>query len=120
MQTQAGLFDDAEAKAIKTLQKLPFDFHYRYECLVGDVTKTYRHKIVDWEAGALFWNVYRRHGHSWEAPFREKMERQLPASDLVFLMGTIHRFPDQWLIVSLIYPPKVKPSAQTSLFDLGG
>lgn len=24
-------------------------------------------------------------------------------------MGTIHRFPDQWLIVGLAYPPKQKP-----------
>jgi hypothetical protein len=30
----------------------------------------------------------------------------LPELDLMFLMGTIHRFPNQWLIVSLIYPPK--------------
>jgi hypothetical protein len=28
----------------------------------------------------------------------------------VFLMGTIHRFPNQWLIVSLIYPPKQQTS----------
>jgi hypothetical protein len=36
----------------------------------------------------------------------------------MFLMGTIHRFPDQWLIVSLIYPPKptLQELAQRSLF----
>jgi hypothetical protein len=37
----------------------------------------------------------------------------------MFLMGTIHRFPNQWLIVSLIYPPKLptEPPRQGSLFD---
>ncbi len=36
----------------------------------------------------------------------------------MFLMGNIHRFQDQWLIVSLIYPPKQRPvpSPQTALF----
>lgn len=27
----------------------------------------------------------------------------------MFLMGTIHRFPGQWLIVGLIYPPRLPP-----------
>jgi hypothetical protein len=36
------------------------------------------------------------------------MVDELMSKDLSFLMGTIHRFPDQWLIVSLIYPPKQK------------
>jgi hypothetical protein len=76
-----------------------------YTC-AGDAKREYRHKIVDWEAGALFWNVHGDHGPNWESPFRAKLEHELPAKDLMFLMGTIHRFPDQWLIVSLIYPPK--------------
>lgn len=116
---QGGLFDDTDAKALTTLKKLPFDFHYRYACTVDGATHEYRHKIVDWEAGALYWNCHYGHGPAWEAPFRAKMETQLPAADLMFLMGTIHRFPDQWLIVSLIYPPKRPnvPLPQPTLFD---
>jgi hypothetical protein len=119
LQGQGGLFDTTDAKAVATLRKLPFDFHYRYECRSAAGTHEYRHKIVDWEAGALFWNVWRRHGDGWQAPFRHKMENDLPSKDLMFLMGTIHRFPDQWLIVSLIYPPKVSATRpkQASLFD---
>lgn len=104
-QQQGGLFDDEDTNAVRTLRKLPFSFHYRYECEVDGLIETHRHKIVDWEAGALFWNCRYQHGEAWEAPFREKMEQKLPSADLMFLMGTIHRFPDQWLIVSLIYPP---------------
>ena len=55
----------------------------------------------------LFWNCFHKHGAGWEKPFRTKIETRLPMDDLMFLMGTIHRFPDQWLIVSLIYPPKL-------------
>lgn len=116
LQTQGGLFDDSDAKAVTTLRKLPFDFHYRYECVIDGQLRSYRHKIVDWEAGALFWNVHRQHGEAWERPFRAKMEEDLPSKDLTFLMGTIHRFPDQWLIVSLLYPPKVAPNPQEQLF----
>jgi hypothetical protein len=112
-QQQGGLFDATDAKALTTLRKLPFDFHYRYECTVAGVTKQYRHKVVDWEAGALYWNCFHGHTGGWEKPFRHQMEVRLPANDLMFLMGTIHRFPDQWLIVSLIYPPKPQITATT-------
>jgi hypothetical protein len=64
------------------------------------------YKISDWEAGALYWNVVRNHGEDWNIPFRKKLERKLLKNDLMFLMGTLHWFPGQWLIVSLIYPPK--------------
>lgn len=105
-QQQAGLFDDDDARVIRTLRKLPFAFHYRYECEINGETIAYRHKIADWEIGALYWNCLQRHGDGWEQPLREKIEQKLPSADLMFLMGTIHRFPDQWLIVSLIYPPR--------------
>ena len=111
LQQQSDLFDSTDAKVIKTLRKLPFDFHYRYLCEMNGNTSEHRHKIVDWEIGALFWNVRRAHGPNWEAPFRNMLEQKLPSADLMFLMGTIHRFPDQWLIVSLIYPPK-RPDVQ--------
>ncbi|MEO8102731.1 MAG: hypothetical protein ABI790_09405, partial [Betaproteobacteria bacterium] len=99
----------------RLLKKIPFDFHYRYECDVEGAAIQYKHKLVDWEVGALYWNVHAKHGKDWEAPFRLKLESTLPAKDLMFLLGTIHRFPDQWLIVSLIYPPKLPPEAENQL-----
>jgi hypothetical protein len=111
MQRQPSLFDPVQERAsIKRLEKVPFDFHYTYECLVDGELRTYTHKIVDWEASALYRNVRRSHGGAgWEAPFRRKLETEIPAQDLLFLLGTIHRFPHQWLIISLIYPPKRQP-----------
>ena len=118
-QQQAGLFDEADERAIRTLRKLPFDFHYEYSCTSasGD-TFEYRHKIVDWEVGALFWRCWDGYGVGWEDAFRNKVEIELPSKDLMLMMGTIHRFPDKWLIISLFYPPKQPPAenSQPSLF----
>ena len=118
-QLQGNLFARAEAEQqVRELRKIPFDFYYTYVCdtAAGEVER--QHKIVDWEAGALYWNCRRSHGDRWEQPFRAKLEADLLETDLMFLMGNIHRFQDQWLIVSLIYPPRQRPalSPQTSLF----
>lgn len=115
LQQQGGLFDDAdEGKQIRLLEKLPFDFHYRYECQVDGQPVAYRHKLVDWEVGALYRRLRREYGASgWEKPFRDKYERELPSRDLLLLLGTIHRFPDQWLAVSVICPPKPQPEGQS-------
>ena len=104
-QVQGSLFDeDTEQRSLKLLKKLPYDFHYRYECTVGGVQKTYKHKLVDWEAGALYWNVHRR--ADWREAFRQQFLTEFSKKDVFFLMGTIHRFPNQWLIVSVLYPPR--------------
>ena len=118
LQQQGDLFDDTDKGSVAQLRKLPYDFHYRYECMTAAGPVEHRLKIVDWEIGALYWNVHRRHGANWEKPFREKLETSLPSQDLMFLLGTIHRFPDQWLLISLIYPPRQRPwqEAQESLF----
>ena len=59
----------------------------------------------DWEAGALYWNVHRR--ADWQEAMYHKFVTQFSDLDVMFLMGTIHRFPGQWLIVSVLYPPKL-------------
>jgi hypothetical protein len=107
------LFDSEQIRQRVPLRKLPIAIHYRYKCTDGS---EWRHRVTDWEIGALYWNCLRSHGpQSWERPFREKLERELPSKDLMFLMGTIHRFPDHWLVVGLIYPPKPKLVGQTAM-----
>jgi len=102
-QQQGNLFDADEDQ--RTLKKLPYDFHYRYACHTAAGPVEYRHKLVDWEAGALYWNVHRR--DDWQAAFRQKFVTEFADKDVLFLMGTIHRFPKQWLIVSVLYPPRL-------------
>ena len=118
-QLQGNLFSQAETeREVRELKKIPFDFYYRYVCDSAEGEAECRHKIVDWEAGALYWNCRRSHGDDWEKPFRAKLEQDLLGKDLMFLMGNQHRFQDQWLIVSLIYPPMrtLGHDSQKSLF----
>lgn len=119
-QMQGDLFSEAQAKQqVRELRKVPFDFYYSYVYDTPDGEKERKHKIVDWEAGALFWRMYREHGLvGWKDKFRAKIEDDLISKDLMFLMGNLHRFQDQWLIISLFYPPKRTPVEvrQGSLF----
>jgi len=115
--SQDGLFDSVEVKKRPPLRKLPYDFHYQYEC-IGPDGKPERavHKLTDWEIGALYWNCVKLYGQAgWEAKFRQRLETEFAAKDLLLLMGTIHRFPDQWLIVGIIYPPKPAPAYSQQL-----
>ncbi len=118
-QMQGDLFAESEArKQIKELKKIPFDFYYKFVCDTEEGEVEYRRKLVDWEAGALYWNCRRSHGLGWEGPFRRKLEGELLGKNLMFLVGNQHRFQDQWLVISLIYPPKQEPADdhQGSLF----
>lgn len=102
-----GLFDSPEVISRIPLKKVPFDFYYKYECSSDDVQQD-THKITDWEVGSLYWKCVNRYGAQWEKYFRQKLgDEFLTTKELLFMMGTMHRFPDQWLIVGLVYPPKV-------------
>jgi hypothetical protein len=119
-QQQDSLFDEEGAgKDVRLLEKLPFDAYYHCEFEENGQVQTQRIKLVDWEVGALYRNLRRQHGAAgWETPFRQKYEQELPARDLLLLMGTVHRFPSQWLGVSVFAPPKPQPEAggQAALF----
>ena len=52
LQNQGSLFEET-AKDVRLLKKLPFDFHYRYTCDTASGSVEHKHKIVDWEAGAV-------------------------------------------------------------------
>ena len=55
---QDGLFDTEEMRSRVVLQKVPFDYYYKY--ISGE--NVHRHKVVDWEGGALYWNCLHRYG----------------------------------------------------------
>lgn len=110
---QDNLFDEDKVKTRIPLKKVPYDFYYRY---VSSDSYEHRHKITDWEACMLFWNCKNKYGNEWERYFKNKLQEDFSQKrDLVFLMGTIHRFPNIWLIVGLVYPPKVE-ARQESMF----
>ncbi|MFH1085417.1 MAG: hypothetical protein V1772_06620, partial [Chloroflexota bacterium] len=87
------------------LRKLPFRFYYRYGVSTDEGVELNRHLLTDWEVGALYWNCLKNYRKAWEAPFRAKLVDEMRSRDLLLVLGTVHRFPDQWLIVGLVYPP---------------
>ncbi len=115
-----GLFDSADVRNRTELRKVPYDFRYRYECITADGSKEFRHKVTDWEFGALYWNCMRRHGPSgWESAFRDKVERDFfTKRRLAFLLGTMLAHPHRWLIVGVIYPPTPPPVPREQQLDL--
>jgi hypothetical protein len=74
--SQDTLFEKAPAQ---TLEKIPFDFRYEFRC--GDVDcRGHTMLCTDWEMGQ--------------------------ANDTHFFVGTVHQYPNSWIIVGLFYPPK--------------
>ncbi len=114
---EQGLFESNNNNSSKKLlRKIPYDFYYHYTCKDNNgVVFNYKHKIVDWELGALYWTCVKDYGDKWEEKLRQKYEKDLAQKNLYFLMGNIHRFQNQWLIISVIYPPN-RSQVQQDLF----
>jgi hypothetical protein len=101
---QGRLFGDPQ----KPLRKLPYTFHYVFEC--EDSQQPHRAMIEDWELGALFLKESDRLGSDPEAAqsvknkFLDKM--CAPDRDTRFFMGT--RFPyNTWLVLGVFWPPRL-------------
>lgn len=99
----------------KPLRKIPFTFHYVFECEDSD-GKSHTAMCEDWELGMLFLNEAERLGSDQKAAesVRDKFLGELCRNDkdTRFFMGT--HFPyNTWLVLGVFWPPKVR---QSSLF----
>jgi hypothetical protein len=107
---QGDLFAEAPEEE---LQKIPFTFKYKFRC---DHSQCPGHEMscTDWEMGQSWrsWTV--KYGDAWESKFRETYEsRMIESPDTHFYVGTIHQYPNAWIIVGLFYPGE---SSQVGLF----
>lgn len=98
----------------KPLRKLPYTFHYVFEC--EDSEKPHTAMCEDWELGVLFLNEAERLGSEEKAAksVKKKFLDELCNSsrDTRFYMGT--KFPyNTWLVLGVFWPPKTQ---QQSLF----
>lgn len=101
---QGNLFEGAP----KELRKLPYSFHYVFEC--QDSVTPHTAMIEDWELGVLFLKEADRLGSERDAAdsVRQKFFDQMCAADrdTRFFVGT--RFPyNVWLVCGIFWPPKV-------------
>jgi hypothetical protein len=87
------------------LEKVPFKFKYRFRC---DEAGCNGHTLscTDWEMHQAWRDWSRKYGADWESKFRQKFEAEMRAKDAYFYVGTIHRHPENWIIIGLFYPPR--------------
>ena len=115
--SQLGLFDTAMwNETFKVIPKLPYAFSYRFEDAVGKKSEL---QVLDWEAGALYWNCLRSTAGNEAAALakvRQKYLDEFSKKDLHFFLGTTQQFhfvaPNPWVIIGVFPIPR---ETQTSM-----
>jgi hypothetical protein len=99
---QGDLF---ESEPQEDLEKIPFDFSYKYRCDESTCTGHVM-KCTDWEMGQS-WRKWRKdYGNDWEVAFRHRYEMEMREKfDTHLYVGTINQHPKEWIVVGLFYPP---------------
>lgn len=110
---QPGLFgDDGWKQQFRMVQKVPYSFSYRFQDESG---KESTMKILDWEAGALYWNCLRNNRNNESAAcadVRRKYEGFLSEKvDIHFFLGTtrewhLRKAPNPWTILGVAPLPR--------------
>lgn len=117
--SQLDLFEDNDwRKTFQVIPKLPYSFSYKFEDSSGRQSDL---QILDWEAGALYWNCHRSaNGNEAGALAKVRMRYMddFLAKDLHFYLGTTQQFhfiaPNPWVIIGVLPIPH---EIQESLFD---
>jgi len=107
---QKELFaEEAWRETFKVIPKLPYSFSYVFEDATGRSSKL---QILDWEAGALYWNCLRRSDDDEEtalAKVKAKYFDEFCQRDLHFFLVTTQQFhqvaPNPWVIVGVFQVP---------------
>jgi len=108
--SQLDLFEDNEwRKTFRVIPKLPYSFSYRFLDAVGRQSEL---QVLDWEAGALYWNCLRSENGDEPkalAKVRQKYFDEFLTKDLHFYLGTTQQFhfvaPNPWVIIGVLPIP---------------
>ena len=85
-------------------------FQYVFSC-GNDCPKQHKIMCEDWEMGMLYLNSIKRHKDREKAAHivRDKFLNEIPRLKYVyFMVGTHNRYPNTWLIISVLYPRKAE------------
>lgn len=107
---QFDLFaDNTWRNTFQVIPKLPYSFSYKFEDAAG---RTSELQVLDWEAGALYWNCLRSTNGDEPralAKVRQKYLDTFLKTDLHFFLGTTQQFhfvaPNPWVIVGVFPIP---------------
>jgi len=107
---QGEMFEEESwRKTFKVIPKLPYSFSYRFTDVAGKASEM---QVLDWEAGALYWNCLRSCGGDEKAALakvRQKYLDEFAGKDLHFFLGTTQEFhfraPNPWVIIGVLPIP---------------
>ncbi len=102
---------------VAELEKVPYAFKYEFTC---DHEGCSGHTLscTDWEMGQSWRSWKNKYGDGWKAKFLERYETEMiEKNDTHFFVGTVHKYPENWIIVGLFYPRKELNSPQPGLFN---
>jgi hypothetical protein len=110
---QYDLFaDNTWRETFEVIYKLPYSFSYKFEDATGKKSEL---QVLDWEAGALYWNCLRStNGDEPKAlaKVRQKYFDEFTKKDLHFFLGTTQQFhfvaPNPWVIIGVLPIPAEK------------
>lgn len=110
---QYDLFaDNTWRETFNVIDKLPYSFSYKFEDASGKKSEL---QVLDWEAGALYWNCLRStNGDEPKAlaKVRQKYFDEFTKKDLHFFLGTTQQFhfvaPNPWVIIGVLPIPAEK------------
>ncbi len=109
--------DNTWRETFKLIQKLPYSFSYKFQDASGRQSEL---QVLDWEAGALYWNCLRStNGDERKAlaKVREKYFDEFLKKDLHFFLGTTQQYhfvaPNPWVIIGVLPIP---PETQLGMF----
>ena len=99
-------------RTFQVIPKLPYSFSYRFEDETGKASEM---QVLDWEAGALYWNCLRMCDGNEPAALakvRQKYFTDFTRKDLHFFLGTTQEFhfraPNPWVIIGVFPIPHEK------------
>lgn len=105
-----GQGDLFETKDKKPLEKIPYNWRYRYKC-ADPRCKGHRQQIIDWEIHELYRNLKRR-GITDPVRIHEKIREKYLGElcgldkDVYFFTGNMAKYPQSFLILGVFWPPK--------------
>ena len=110
LHSQLALFEDNSwRQTFQLIPKLPYSFSYRFEDSTGKRSEL---QVLDWEAGALYWNCLKSTEGDEDAALakvRNKYFDTFLKTDLHFFLGTTQQFhqfaPNPWIIVGVFPVP---------------
>jgi hypothetical protein len=90
------------------LEKIPYDFRFRFRCSDPDCKGNHRMKMIDWEIGQLWRNLAGRPEQERLAAMRTRWFDRICSSkrDTYFYAGSVANHPTSFVLLGAVYPLK--------------